>query len=99
MPIRESSRQLNPNFPSVKFKYLPLFNINMTETITLQDLYIEIGAIAQKIISIEENVAEIHEDLHQVKPEYLEKLEKIKQELGKRFSSKEAFLHYVEHEL
>ena len=25
----------------------------MTETITLQDLYIEIGAIAQKIISIE----------------------------------------------
>ncbi|MBI2668666.1 hypothetical protein HYX14_02375 [Candidatus Woesearchaeota archaeon] len=71
----------------------------MTEAVTLYDLHKEIISIAQRLHFIEENVEEIHEDLHQVRPEYLEKLEKIKQEPGKRFSSKEKFLHYLEHEL
>ncbi len=71
----------------------------MTEAITIQDLHQEIILLAEKIRDIEENVEEIHEDLHRVRPEYLEKLEKIKQEPGKRFSSKEDFLHYLEHGL
>jgi len=71
----------------------------MSEAITLQDLHQEIALITEKIHLIEENVAEIHDDLHQVRPEYLEKLERIRQEPGKKFSSKEGFLHYLEHEL
>lgn len=33
-----------------------------------------------KLINIEKEVAEINEDLHRVRPEYVEKLEKIEKE-------------------
>ena len=45
----------------------------MTEAVTLHDLHKEIVSIAQRLHFIEENVEEIHEDLHHVRPEYLEK--------------------------
>ena len=72
---------------------------NMAETITLQDLHKEISMLAEKLRHIETNVEEIHEDLHHVKPGYLEKLETIKKGKKHQFKNKEQFLHFLHNEL
>ncbi|MEK6950785.1 MAG: hypothetical protein AABX13_03615 [Nanoarchaeota archaeon] len=67
------------------------------EVVTL--LRQDLEFIKRKVIDIDVELEEIHDDLHQVRPEYLEKLERIKKEPGKKFTSKEEFLDYLEHEL
>jgi hypothetical protein len=67
------------------------------EVVTL--LRQDLEFIKRKVIDIDFGLEELHDDLHQVRPEYLEKLERIKKEPGKKFTSKEEFLHYLEHEL
>ena len=67
------------------------------EVVTL--LRQDLEFIKRKVIDIDVELEEIHDDLHQVRPEYLEKLERIKKEFGKKFTSKEEFLDYLEHEL
>lgn len=71
----------------------------MSEAITLQDLHEEMIMITTKLRTIEENVEEIHEDLHHLKPEYLEKIEMIKKEKTHHFETKEEFLHFLHNEI
>lgn len=49
----------------------------MSETIFNQRILNELAFLKEKILRIEMDVSEINDDLHQVKPEYLEKLKKI----------------------
>lgn len=70
----------------------------MPETI-LHNLHKEMELIVERLRSIEENVAEIHEDLHRVRPEYLGKLEKIKKGKQHHFKTKEDFLRFLHDEI
>ena len=70
-----------------------------TETINLQNVQQQLSFLIEKVTKIESNIEEIHQDLHQVKPEYIEKLKEIEKKKGKSFTSSKAFLHYIEHEL
>ncbi len=84
-----------------KIIYIPLiFFSKMTEAVTIQDVHEEIKFIAEKISKMEVTMQEIDYDLHrQVKPEYLEKLERIKKEKAYHFETKEEFLHFLENEI
>lgn len=53
----------------------------------------DVGAMKQKIDKIEREVEELAEDLHEVRPEYLEKLKRI--DSGK-FLSREEFNRRLE---
>ncbi len=52
----------------------------MSETVFNKHILEELAFLKEKIIKIEMDVSEINDDLHQVRPEYLEKLESIKKE-------------------
>ena len=49
----------------------------MSETVLNQQILNELEFLKEKILKIEMNVDEINDDLHMVRPEYLEKLKKI----------------------
>ena len=66
---------------------------------TLQNIHKEIELIAERLRSIEENVEEINDDLHRVRPEYLQKLEKIKKGKQHHFENKKEFLHFLHNEI
>jgi len=70
----------------------------MAEAI-LHNLHKEMELIVERLRSIEENVEEIHDDLHRVRPEYLEKLEKIKKGKQHHFESKKEFLQFLDNEI
>ena len=70
----------------------------MSEAI-LQNMHKEMESIVKRLRSIEENVAEIHDDLHIVRPEYLEKLEKIKNGKQHHFVDKKEFLQFLHNEI
>lgn len=53
---------------------------DMSETVLNQRILNELAFLKEKILKIEMEVSEINDDLHQVRPEYLEKLEAIKKE-------------------
>ena len=53
---------------------------DMSETVFNQQILNELSFLKEKILKIEMEVGEINNDLHQVRPEYLEKLEAIKKE-------------------
>ena len=69
------------------------------ELSVIQELHRDLHFLKAKIINIELNVEEINQDLHHVRPEYLQKLEKIKQGKSHHFETKEAFLHFLHHEV
>lgn len=50
----------------------------MSDTEILQQVAEDLIFLKEKIVSIEEGLKDIDADLHQVKPSYLKKLEKIK---------------------
>ena len=52
----------------------------MSETVLNQQILNELAFLKEKILKIEMEVSEINDDIHQVNPEYLEKLEAIKEE-------------------
>ena len=52
----------------------------MSETVLNQQILNELEFLKEKILKIEMDVSEINDDLHLVNPEYLEKLETIKEE-------------------
>ena len=52
----------------------------MSETVFNHQILNELAFLKEKILKIEMEVGEINDDLHQVRPEYLEKLEAIKKE-------------------
>lgn len=52
----------------------------MTEMAVNRQILNELEFLKEKILKIEMDVSEINDDLHQVRPEYLEKLEFIKKE-------------------
>ena len=49
----------------------------MTEIAVNQRILNELTFLKDRILKIEMDVSEINDDLHQVRPEYLEKLKKI----------------------
>lgn len=49
----------------------------MTEMLVNQRIMDDLSFLKEKILKIEMDVSEINDDLHQVRPEYLEKLKKI----------------------
>ncbi len=51
--------------------------IIMTEMLVNQRIMDDLAFLKEKILKIEMDVSEINDDLHQVRPEYLEKLKKI----------------------
>ncbi len=53
---------------------------DMSETVFNQQILNELAFLKEKILKIEMEVGEINDDIHQVRPEYLEKLEAIKKE-------------------
>ena len=52
----------------------------MKEEQLLEHVVKELGFMKQKIIIIEQEVREINEDLHEVRPDYLKKLKRIEKE-------------------
>lgn len=70
-----------------------------TATITLLDLHKDILILMQKINKIEVNVEEINNDLHQVRPEYIQKLDQIKAGKQHHFENKTDFLNFLENEI
>ncbi|MCZ7382756.1 MAG: hypothetical protein O8C64_14455 [Candidatus Methanoperedens sp.] len=52
----------------------------MSETVFNHQILNELVFLKEKILKIEMEVGEINDDLHQVRPEYLKKLEAIKKE-------------------
>jgi len=48
---------------------------------------ITLGVIYHKLVAIEQDVKEINEDLHRVRPEFVEKLKKIEKEKEHSFKS------------
>ena len=52
----------------------------MSETVLNQQILNELAFLKEKILKIEMEVSEINDDIHQVNPEYLDKLEAIKEE-------------------
>ena len=59
----------------------------MSETVLNQQILNELAFLKEKILKIELEVSEINDYLYQVKPEYIEKLNKIDE--GKFISSAE----------
>lgn len=53
---------------------------DMSETVFNHQILNELVFLKEKILKIEMEVGEINDDLHQVRPEYLKKLEAIKKE-------------------
>ncbi len=53
---------------------------DMSETVFNQQILNELAFLKEKILKIEMEVSEINDDIHQVRPEYLGKLEAIKKE-------------------
>ena len=53
---------------------------NMPEAELLERIVSDLDFLKTKILSIEETIGEINNDLHHVKPEYIRKLESIKKE-------------------
>lgn len=51
----------------------------MSETIFNQRILDDLAFLKEKILRIEMEVSEINDDLHQVRPEYLEKLKRIEE--------------------
>ena len=49
----------------------------MTEMLVNQRIMDDLSFLKENILKIEMDVSEINDDLHQVRPEYLEKLKKI----------------------
>lgn len=49
----------------------------MSETVIDQRIMDDLAFLKEKIIRIEMEVSEINDDLHQIRPDYLEKLKKI----------------------
>lgn len=52
----------------------------MSETVFNHQILNELAFLKEKILKIEMEVSEINDDIHQVRPEYLKKLEAIKKE-------------------
>ncbi len=52
---------------------------DMSETVFNHQILNELAFLKEKILKIETEVSEINDDIHQVRPEYLEKLKKIDQ--------------------
>lgn len=52
----------------------------MSETVFNHQILNELAFLKEKILKIEMEVGEINDDIHQVRPEYLKKLEAIKKE-------------------
>ena len=71
----------------------------MTESISLEDLHKDITLLIEKVTNIEVSVNEINVDLHEVRPEYLEKLERVKKDKFHHFEGKAEFLHFLQHEI
>ena len=65
----------------------------MTTEAIIQNLQKDITLIIEKISKMESSMEEICDDLHQVKPEYLKKLEKIKKGKFYHFENKRDFLN------
>ncbi len=49
----------------------------MSETVIDQRIMDDLAFLKEKIIRIELEVSEINDDLHQIRPDYLEKLKRI----------------------
>ena len=52
----------------------------MSEVQLLEKIASDLDFLKAKIVSIEETIVDIDNDLHHVKPEYIQKLESIKEE-------------------
>jgi len=52
----------------------------MPELELLERIASDLDFLKRKVIEIEENIEDINNDLHHVKPEYIKKLEAIKKE-------------------
>lgn len=58
----------------------------------LKHMQADLSFLKAKIISLEEDVVEIREDIHrEVRPEYLKKLEILEKQKGIRFGSMKEF--------
>ncbi len=51
----------------------------MSEPVFNQQILSELAFLKEKSLKIEMEVSEINDDIHQIRPEYLEKLKKIDQ--------------------
>lgn len=65
----------------------------------LKQIAQDIHFLKEKVIDIDNELADLASDLHEVRPEYIEKIKAIAQQKGKVFQKKEDFLHFLQHEL
>ena len=69
------------------------------EANVLFKIHKDLEFIKQKVIVMDNELEEISKDLHIVRPEYLEKLEKIQQEKFHSFDSKEKLIEFLDNEI
>jgi|TARA_B100001971_G_C17936767_1_gene405548 hypothetical protein len=65
----------------------------------LNKIHEDLDFIKQKVIVMDNELEDISNDLHKVRPEYLEKLKKIKKGKFHSFSTKKEFLDFLENEI
>lgn len=67
-------------------------------TVTLQDIHQDLEFLKTKVVSIEHELKSIKKE-PELREEYRKRLDKIKEEKGKMFASKDEFLNHIENEL
>ena len=66
------------------------------ETELLNKIYEELDFIKKRVLVIDNEIEDISNALHIVRPEYIEKLKKIKRGKFHSFKTKEEFLRFIE---
>ncbi len=59
------------------------------ENVYLKQISDDLSFIKKKIVELEQNVQEINGDLHEVRPDYIQKLKKIEKEPTKKYGNLE----------
>lgn len=68
-------------------------------TVTMEILHDDIQSILEKVTRLEVDMEELSDDLHELRPGYLEKLAQIKKGKSHHFETKESFLDFLHHEI
>ena len=67
--------------------------------IILKQIAKDLEFVKERVIDIESELADLSSELHEIKPEYIEKIQKIEKGKGIVFHKKEDFLNFLKDEI
>lgn len=65
----------------------------------LKQIAKDVTFLKEKVITMDNELADLAKDIHEVRPEYLEKIKSLEKQKGKVFDNKEEFLRFLQHEV